>query len=380
MNIRYNLLNLPDTLKEGNTVKATYSYLADGTKVGVLNTANNTGYESKYCTTDHLGSIRLITNSSGAVDEYNDYYPFGLNQNQNTGYPTFPDNRYKFSGKELQTIAHESFNYLDFGARMYDPVLGRWSSVDPLAERYYNTSPYAYVLNNPIKYFDPNGMSTHTDLFGKVVAVYNDNDLRVYRHDNLSGSYATYEGQTETYIDEDGNEQTREMTRLSGGEAMGETYYWDEFRGYDNKTGEVTNRVSGHIMFGEHWDSDIITLNTRATKLGLPNTASSSTGGGYYDIKTKSKYAPYLGETGKMLGGKYVSARSAGNFLAGMNGATGRWGYTNASYISMERYLRIAGALHSAENGTKRVAPYYGEIPYAGRMIVAGFVAGMKRR
>ena len=46
----------------------------------------------------------------------------------------------------------------------------------------------------------------------------------------------------------------------------------------------------------------------------------------------------------------------------------------------METYLRIAGALHSVGNGTQRVAPYYGEIPYAGRMIVSGFVTGMKRR
>ena len=64
--------------------------------------------------------------------------------------------KYKFGGKEYQ----EEFdvNVYDFGARNYDPSLGRWMNVDPLAEDYYSQSSYQYTLNNPIVYIDPDGM------------------------------------------------------------------------------------------------------------------------------------------------------------------------------------------------------------------------------
>jgi RHS repeat-associated protein len=79
-----------------------------------------------------------------------DYYPFGLAMNVNE----VSDNKYLFNGKELQ----EETDWIDYHARFYDPQLGRWYCIDPLAESYYSQSSYHFSGNNPIRFVDPNDM------------------------------------------------------------------------------------------------------------------------------------------------------------------------------------------------------------------------------
>ncbi|MFR9166166.1 MAG: RHS repeat-associated core domain-containing protein [Dysgonomonas sp.] len=65
---------------------------------------------------------------------------------------------FKHGGKEFDQM--HGLNWYDFDARMYDPLLGRFHTVDPLAEKYYSISPYAYCANNPLIVIDPTGMDT----------------------------------------------------------------------------------------------------------------------------------------------------------------------------------------------------------------------------
>ena len=100
---------------------------------------------------DHLGSANWITDDKGYPVQYIHYAPYGeLIANQR---PCDYDERFKFTGKERD---YES-GYDAFGARYYSCVFGHWLSVDPLADKYPNISPYAYCGWNPINAIDPDG-------------------------------------------------------------------------------------------------------------------------------------------------------------------------------------------------------------------------------
>ena len=179
--IQYNCLNLPSkvTFKDGSTI--TYLYAADGTKLRTVHKIGSTTTTTDYCGNvvyengsqklllteegyvtladskyhyylkDHQGNNRVVISSTGTVEETNHYYPFGgVFAATNNVQP------YKYNGKEFDS--KNGLNWYDYGARHYDAALGRFISVDPMAEKYYGISPYTYCGNSPVNRIDPTGM------------------------------------------------------------------------------------------------------------------------------------------------------------------------------------------------------------------------------
>ena len=105
-----------------------------------------------YFLQDHLGNNRVVVQEDGKVEQVNHYYAFGGLMGESSGGEVQP---YKYNAKELNRM--HGLDWYDYGARMYDPVIGRWTAVDPLAEKYYSMSPYGYCLDDPVNAIDPDG-------------------------------------------------------------------------------------------------------------------------------------------------------------------------------------------------------------------------------
>ena len=201
---------------------------------------------------DHLGSVRaVIDGDTGTVVETSDYYPFGkriqvtapvsepvggsLYAAEPVVAPVAPatsvvstssPNRWRFSGKEDQSFLGASIPLLDFGARMYNPAIARWTASDPMSEKYYGISPYVYCLGNPISIIDPNGMDIWTmDEKGNVVWVKESDDHRLYYMNNdglLSDDYVSVSDRsilddlTKTEAKVDGGAKVSSHTSKSG--------------------------------------------------------------------------------------------------------------------------------------------------------------------
>ncbi|WP_255495500.1 RHS repeat domain-containing protein [Dysgonomonas sp. 521] len=121
---------------------------------------------------DHLGNNRVVANSSGTAIQKNHYYPFGSVFASTTGAGKQP---YKYNGKELDAM--HGLNLYDYSARYYESGIGRFTSVDPLAEKYYSWSPYAYCLNNPLRWIDKDGRDPGDPFKTKIEAA---NDFAKY--------------------------------------------------------------------------------------------------------------------------------------------------------------------------------------------------------
>ena len=127
---------------------------------------------------DHLGSVRAVVDgSTGGLLAVTDYEAYGEDTANATASsylspaPAGETFRDHFTGKEDQGPDFGTA-YTDFGARQYSPALRRWLVPDPLSEKYYGVSPYAYCAGNPVNMVDDKGKAPHIvfgAIFGAVV-------------------------------------------------------------------------------------------------------------------------------------------------------------------------------------------------------------------
>jgi RHS repeat-associated protein len=132
-------------------------------------------FRFEYSLKDHLGNLRvscrcgepnrdvagaiIATGQPGAgitplaVIQEQYYDAWGLAFTEVTG--TAIEDRFKYNGKELLRDLDLGWN--DYGARMYDASMSRWSTIDPLAEKMPSYSPYSFAFNNPVRFIDPDG-------------------------------------------------------------------------------------------------------------------------------------------------------------------------------------------------------------------------------
>lgn len=202
-NINYNFLNLPSNITT-SSIAVNYTFLATGQKlrkqssvggltdyvagihygnvngtyrIEFIQTAEGravkglTNYHYEFTIGDHLGNNRVTIYRNPAAGnaiqilESTDYYPFGW-----TSTAAAKTNKYLYNGKENQ----EEFDFLDYGARFYDPITTRWSVIDKLAAdpNQIDKSPYIYAWDNPTNVEDPDGNCPNcvTAIIGGVIS------------------------------------------------------------------------------------------------------------------------------------------------------------------------------------------------------------------
>ena len=268
-------------------------------------------YIRQYNITDHLGNVRSVVNQSGTVEQATDYYPYGLSFSNNN----LTKNRYLYNGKEIQnqTLSSQFFGMYDYGARYYDPVIGRWMEVDPKTADAPLWSPYNAMRNNPIKFVDPDGQWAvdHLDV-----------------EKNRDGTYTVIGGQANSdkniyVVDTQGNRT---------GEIVGQMLTEYSFHRDEGSAVKGAN-INLRDKLGQNF------FNNEIKNVGLFKYMGNAKGGEPLDFKTRDMPQGLTNEAkdqyiyrGMSFEGRIASARDIGNYSAGYVAGIHGFGWVSSRF------------------------------------------------
>jgi len=267
---------------------------------------------------DHLGSVRVEFKDDGTgtavPTNVTNYYPFGLPWDSDTD----TRNNWTYTGQELQ----RSFDLgvMNYGARFYDPSIGRFMSVDPHADSYLNLSPYNYVANNPLISIDPDGRDIIitncdcelTDQFLDIV------------NSNFNGQFRAYTegyGENSVRVRVESTEGGGDLSKLS----TGQQEFYNSFNDLaEVKNGEINiELVSGDndVHTGRYSTGQIDVADLEQWPVLDPTTSSQDgpTQAGKVDHELREQYFKQVvdGNRGENVDG--FGSDNSGNHGAAIN-------------------------------------------------------------
>lgn len=363
--IQYNFLNLPTKITYSTGKSASYIYNGAGEKLrtSYKASASATAVPTDYCGNmiyengvlkqilvdggymtvtgtpfyfyylkDHLGNNRVVISPAGTATQINHYYPFGGLFGESTG---STGQRYKYNGKEFDRT--HGLDWYDYGARHMSPDVGRFTTIDPMAEKYYSISPYAYCGNNPVNAIDPDGKSTwvkalEDGTYQVIGGDIDDDDRNIYLYNQDSNGDYTVKG-----------------------EAIGVTSSTTSF--YNSDKNEWRNSIinpsdiSGKVFLGKIFkDPNIISYMDKARKDNEYDFKVTNGTPGKKDLDIYRGMPIGQTKEGMTI---YTSARDIGNIAAGyvaaVNGLT--WGVARLGFDLYQKGI---------EGASTQNAQYYG--------------------
>ena len=208
---------------------------------------------------DHLGNNRVLVSKQGAALASYNYDPFGqsiaITQTPPASFfpPTATESPYRYGGKEWSSTT----STYDFEARQFSPGFHRFSTMDPLAEKYYSISPYAYCANDPVNLVDTSGKDTY---------VFDENGQYLWKNEEKGEHRIAYR----TY-----------STDAQGGTTVSVRFY--EFADPINDPQSIDSGVISQIQFLSESDIRQVLREQGAENGSIPGFAINSIGGGDFD-------------------------------------------------------------------------------------------------
>jgi RHS repeat-associated protein len=228
----------------------TLSYFATA-EGRVRNSSGTLTYE--YFIRDHLGNIRVSFDGTGGtavVRQENSFYPFGMNLPGNYQ-PSQPNNNLFNGGSEWQNDFTNLPDYYETPFRNYDPELGRFISVDPIASQSASLTPYHFAGDNPISFNDPTGLRMIYLGSGlwqdETGATYDNSDLMVMALGNGATLQTLYDASDPNYGGAAGAYVTLQL--LSGNAVSADAQFATFIQSVVIRNNNETNADNPNVLF-----------------------------------------------------------------------------------------------------------------------------------